>query len=343
VYIIDNTGMNHIELTHRQSLEFTDSYQLYTALQDAINRAKHYSGSMHWKTIKRKKYLYHMVDGYGKGRSLGPQSDETEAKYKAFRKGKSEAAERLKSIQKAMDEKAALNRAVGLNRVPFIVSRIVRELDKQGMLGNNILIVGTHAIYAYEALAGVTVYRDLLATADVDFLWDNRKKVEFVGKDEIDSFLSIVRKADRSFERSQQLFKAVNKDGYMIDLIVPEPKKPLERVTDQMGNEYDLKASGIGSLHWLINSPKVEAIVIDSKGYPFRMVVPDPRSFAIHKLWVSRQTNRKQDKAARDREQALTVAGIVMERLPQFSFTSKELKMFPKDLVERSMREIGVS
>jgi hypothetical protein len=211
------------------------------------------------------------------------------------------------------------------------------------MLGNNIIIVGTHAIYAYEALAGVTLYRELLATADVDFLWDNRKKVEFAGRDEIDSFLSLVRKADRSFERSQQLFRAVNKDGYMIDLIVPEPKNPLEPVTDQIGNKYDLKASGIGSLRWLVNSPKVEAIVIDSKGYPFRMVVPDPRSFAIHKLWVSRQANREPDKAKRDREQALTVAGIIMNRLPQFKFTSKELKMFPKELVERSMREIDES
>jgi len=335
--------MDFNELTHRQSLEFTDSYQLYAALQDAINRAKHYSGSMHWKTIKGKKYLYHMADGYGKGKSLGRQNDELEAKYSAFRKGKSETTDRLKSIQKAMDEKAALNRAVGLNRVPLIVSRIVREIDKQGMLGNNIIIVGTHAIYAYEALAGVTVYRELLATADVDFLWDNRKKVEFVGRDEIDSFLSLVRKADRSFERSQQLFRAVNKDGYMIDLIVPEPKNLLEPVTVQIGNEYDLKASGIGSLRWLVNSPKVEAIVMDSKGYPFRMVVPDPRAFAIHKLWVSRQANRKPDKAKRDREQALTVAGIIMDRLPQFSFTSKELKMFPKELVERSMREIDES
>jgi len=332
--------MNYVELTHRQSLEFTDSYQLFTAMQDARERAGHYSGSMHWKSIKKRKYLYHMLDGYGKGKSLGVWSDDTQAIYDAFQRGKAESSERIKSIQKSLDEKAALNRAVGLNRVPLVAARIVRELDRRGLLGSRICVVGTHAIYAYEALAGGTIYRELLATADVDFLWDNRKAIEFSAESDVYGFLPILKKADRSFERCQQLYRAVNKDGFMADLIVAEPKSMLDSVQNQMGDVYDLKASGIGSLRWLINSPKVEAVVIDSRGYPLRMVVPDPRSFAIHKLWLSKQPNRKADKARRDKEQALTVAALTMERLPQFSFSAKELKMFPKALVEASLKEI---
>jgi len=332
--------MDSLEFTHRQSLEFTDSLQLFEAWQDAKARAKHYLGSMHWKTIKGKKYLYHMQDGYGKGKSLGAFGDETQARYEAFQKGKQEASERIKSIQKSLDEKAALNRAVGLNRVPLVVARIARELDKQGLMGERICMVGTHALYAYEALAGVMVYRELLATADADFLWDNREKVKFFSDASVDGFLPILKKADRSFERSSQLYRAINKDGFMVDLIIAEAKDLRAQPQDQMGDAYDLKASGIGSLRWLINSPKVEAVVMDSKGYPFRMVVPDPRSFAIHKLWVSKQPNRRADKAKRDKEQALTVAKLVMERLPQFPFAAKELKMFPKALVEQSLRDL---
>ncbi|MDQ6968228.1 MAG: nucleotidyltransferase domain-containing protein [Mariprofundaceae bacterium] len=332
--------MDVLELTHRQSLEFTDSQQLFAAWQDAQARVKHYSGSMHWKTIKGKKYLYHMLDGYGKGKSLGVKRDDTQAMYEAFQKGKQETIERLKSIQKALDEKAALNRAVGLNRVPLIVARIARELDKQGLMGERICMVGTHAIYAYEALAGVMVYRELLATADADFLWDNRETVKFSSDADVDGFLPMLKKADRSFERSEQHYRAINKDGFMVDLIVAEPKDLRAQPQEQMGDAYDLKASGIGSLRWLINSPKVEAVVIDSKGYPFRIAVPDPRSFAIHKLWVSKQPNRRADKARRDKQQALTVAKLLMERLPQFPFTAKELKMFPKALVEQSLKEL---
>ncbi len=330
--------MSYVELSERQSMEFTDSYQLHIAMQDAVDRAKHYSGSMHWKSIKGNEYLYRMLDAYGKGRSLGPRSDETEAKQNAFQKGKAEAAERIASIQNALNEKAALNRAVGLNRVPFIVGRISRELERRNLLGGHVLIVGTNAIYAYEALAGVMVNRELMATADVDFLWDNRKKIDLAAGSEVEGFLSVLKKADRSFKRSKQLYRAINKDGYMADLIVPEPKNPLVTAQEQMGDEYDLKASGIGSLRWLVNAAKVEAVVIDKKGYPFRMVVPDPRAFAIHKLWVSEQPNRKADKAKRDREQAITVADLIIERLPQFRFELDELKIFSKEVAEKGLK-----
>jgi len=327
-----------MELSERQSMEFTDSYQLHIAMQDAVGRAKHYAGSMHWKTISGNEYLYRMLDAYGKGKSLGPRSDETEAKYSAFQQGKAEAADRIASIQRALDEKAALNRAVGLNRVPLVVGRICRELDKRELLGSHVLLVGTHAIYGYEALAGALVRRELMATADADFLWDNRKKVDLAADAELDGFMAVLKKADRSFKRSKQLFRAINKDGYMADLIVPEPNNPLDPMQEQMGNVYDLKASGIGSLRWLVNAPKVEAVAIDKKGYPFRMVVPDPRAFAIHKLWVSEQSNRKADKAKRDREQAIAVADMVIERLPQFKFEADALKMFPKAVAEKGLQ-----
>lgn len=330
--------MSYFEFSERQSMEFTDSYQLHLAMQDAVDRAKHYTGSMHWKTIKGKEYLYRMLDGYGQGKSLGPRSDESEAKYAAFQKGKAEAVERISSIQESLDEKAALNRAVGLNRVPLLVARICRELDRRELLGHNIVIVGTHAIYAYEALAGAMVRRELMATADANFLWDNRKKVDLAAESEVEGFLAVLKKADRSFKRSNQMFRAINKQGYMADLIVPEPKHPLVAMQEQMGNEYDLKASGIGSLRWLVNAPKVEAIAIDKKGYPFRMVVPDPRAFAIHKLWVSEQLNRKADKAKRDSEQAITVADLIIDRLPQFKFELNELKMFPKEVAEKGLK-----
>lgn len=332
--------MEYIEFSERQTLEYTNSYQLYLAWQDAQKRADQYAGSMHWKTVTGNEYLYRIIQG--KGKSLGPRSPENEAKYKAFQKGKVETTDRLKSIQTALDEKAALNRAVGLNRVPLVVGRIARELDKRGILGNNVIIIGTNAIYAYEALAGVVVRPQLMATADADFLWDNRKKVDLAARNEVGGFLEVLKQADNSFVRGAQLFRAINKDGYMADLIVPEPKNPMAKAIEQMGNEYDLKATGIGSLRWMVNSPKIEAIAIDGKGYPFRMLVPDPRCFAIHKLWLSEQPNRRADKADRDREQAITIAQLVIERLPQFKFELDQLKMFPKEIAGKGMEKISL-
>lgn len=332
--------MRYVEFSERQTLEYTDSYQLHLAWQDAQERANRYAGSMQWKSISGNEYLYRMFDAYGQGKSLGPRSPENEARYDAFQRGKAEASDRLKSIQASLDEKAALNRAVGLNRVPLVVGRIARELDKRDLLGNNVVIVGTNAIYAYEALAGVVVRAELMATADADFLWDNRKRIDLAAKSEVGSFLDVLKKADKSFVRSKQLFRAINQDGYMADLIVPEPKNPLTKAREQMGDEFDLKATGIGSLRWLVNSPKVEAVAIDRKGYPFRMVVPDPRAFAIHKLWVSGQPNRRRDKADRDREQAILIANLIIDRLPQFKFELDQLKMFPKEIARKGLDEV---
>jgi hypothetical protein len=40
-------------------------------------------------------------------------------------------------------------------------------------------VVGTHAVYAYEAEAGQRVIPGAIATQDIDFLWDVRKRVQF--------------------------------------------------------------------------------------------------------------------------------------------------------------------
>jgi Nucleotidyltransferase len=66
----------------------------------------------------------------------------------------------------------------------------------------------------------------------------------------------------------------------------------------------DLEGAAIFGLDWLINSPRVEAVAIDERGYPVRLVAIDPRAFALHKAWVSRREDREPLKAVRDLEQA---------------------------------------
>ncbi len=88
---------------------------------------------------------------------------------------------------------------------------------------------------------------------------------------------------------------------------------------------------------------RIAQAVIGQDGFPVRMVVPDPRAFAIHKLWLSEQEDREPGKKARDRKQALSAARVVRQYLPQYRFVSSELKMFPKDLVARLLKEFPSS
>jgi Nucleotidyltransferase len=49
----------------------------------------------------------------------------------------------------------------------------------------------------------------------------------------------------------------------------------------------------IEGLDWLQNSPPFDAVAIDEKGGPVRIVAPGPRVWAVHKLWLSRRADRQ--------------------------------------------------
>lgn len=206
------------------------------------------------------------------------------------------------------------------------------------------LIVGTNALYAYEAAAGAYVDTSLTATEDLDILWDVRSRLTLVADGNIyqTDLLDILRKADRSFELSgPRSYRAINRDGYMVDLIKSEPIQILMQERTQMGGPGDLKAAEIKNLHWLISSPKIFQVAIGEDGFPAAMAVPDPRAFSLHKLWLSKQVNRQAVKKQRDHDQAVAVASLIVKYLPQYEFNASELRMFPKTLLTEAEKSIS--
>jgi hypothetical protein len=106
----------------------------------------------------------------------------------------------------------------------------------------------------------------------------------------------------------------------------------------QMGDGDDLLAAEIRNLHWLVSAPKFSRIVIGDDGYPATMIVPDPRAFAVHKLWLSRQKDRDPLKKKRDHAQALAVSRIILQYFPELQFKPEQLRMFPKTLVDEAVK-----
>ena len=152
----------------------------------------------------------------------------------------------------------------------------------------------------------------------------------------------VLSKADRSFvPHKGQGFRAVNKEGYLVDLVKPEPKNIMAIEPRRMGDAGDLVAAEIRNLHWLVSSPKFTQIVIGDDGYPAAMTCPDPRAFALHKIWLSERADRDPLKKKRDRHQGLTVAYLIARYLPQFRFNAEELRMFPKNVFDRAGQEIS--
>jgi hypothetical protein len=79
----------------------------------------------------------------------------------------------------------------------------------------------------------------------------------------------------------------------------------------------DLIAVEIEGLAWLESAPTFESTAIDERGAPLRLVTPDPRVFAIHKLWMSRRPDREPLRRRRDADQARAVAALVAAFMPQ--------------------------
>ena len=130
----------------------------------------------------------------------------------------------------------------------------------------------------------------------------------------------------------------MNRDGYLVDLIMPAPKDPMATVPrSRIGSdEADLQAVEIEGLSWLVNSPKATCVVIDERGYPLEMRVPDPRAFALHKSWLSERTERDPVKKRRDAAQADLVATLMATRLPHLRFDDGALAALPAALRARA-------
>jgi len=306
-------------LSNQQRLHQVNSEQLFENYRSALGQAAAYTYGMRWKMVRSTEYLFRDKDRRGNGKSLGPRSAETEALLGAFSAGRGVAQERLKLITEKIQEQARLNKALRLNRVPRVVARVLRELDRAGLY-DSFTVIGTQALYAYEAAGGAHFMLELLASGDVDLLYDARQKMTVVS-DKLDGegLLGLLKKADKTFECVRENgYRAANAGQFMVDLVVaPRGMQDSESITFA---ESDLVATEVPGLQWLLNSPKLEAVAMDEDGWPVPMRVPDPRAFAMHKVWLSRLPEREPIKKPRDLEQAQAVAKLVQAEMPHLSF-----------------------
>ena len=328
-----------------QSREFINTQQRFQTYVDARKRDSGYRGSMTFSARNGAEYLlrdyYDPRSGIKRQRSLGRRDERTEKIFAEFKRGKAEAARRLKAATETLRRQAAVNRALGMGRVPEIGARIIRAVDGAGLLGKGLKVVGTNALFAYEAAAGVQLPSDITTTEDIDFLLDARARMRLAADEDLAerTLLGLLRKADRSFHKTDRSFQAVNDDGYLVDLIEPMRDPPWQLGASSVSAEpSDLEAVQITGLAWHENAPQFEAVAIDARGFPVRIVAPDPRAYAVHKHWLSGRPDRSMLKRGRDAAQARWVAALVSACLPNLRFDPDISKASPEASLNRQGR-----
>ncbi|MYH56700.1 MAG: hypothetical protein F4145_01495 [Boseongicola sp. SB0675_bin_26] len=301
----------------RDAVDARDRYELLRRVQA---EAKHsYGGSMKFERRGDAEYLIRRPYSSSTRRSLGRRSPETEAKLEAFLAGKARVEEQIRSLRGQLEDRSAVLRARGLGRVPHLTARVIRKLDDLGWLGTSLIVLGTNALFAYEAKAAVRIESGLLATGDVDVLFDARRRLVMSGGATERGLVGALQSVDRSFHRSSgRTCTAANKDGYMVDLLEPQDhgrimREGRARLSDAPD---DLVATTTDSSRWLLNAPKFEALAFDERGLPLRIVTLDPRAFALQKQWiVENDPTRDPAKRVRDEQQAELVARIATGHL----------------------------
>jgi hypothetical protein len=331
-------------LDAEQARQAVDCRQVFDALRAAEgDLTRRFAGSMAWTTVNGQDYLYRRRGKVEK--SLGPRSAETDAMEAAFRTGRARADDMAQGLRARLERMAPVNVALRLGRVPNVVARVIRRLDDHGLLGPRIAVVGTNALFAYEAAAGGVFESGLLATTDVDLALDARRSLTLAADVAPEGLLGLLHRIDASFTiRRDGDFRAVNRDGFMVDLITAAPRDLRRRqAAARLGSApEDLEAVEIAKLQWLVEAPRFASVAIAENGLPVRMVAADPRFFAAHKLWLAERDDREPEKRGRDRLQGEAVAGLLAGALATLPLDNSSLSQLPVPLVTK-LREAVAS
>lgn len=306
-----------LELSESQTRQQLDASSVFTALLEARGEAALVRGSMNWREIQGKRYLIRTSTTGGQ-KSLGPESPETQAIAERFFARKEMASDRLKQLTEQAAIMQRMNRALRVGRVPNVVVDTLNALEKAG-ISEHFLVVGTHALYAFETAAGVRIPDGAMATRDVDPFFDTRKGVKlFSSLPTVDkSMIALLQKVDKTFRvRNSSKYTAVNASGFEVDIIRRMARDldphPL-RMSDQ---EDDLWAAQVPSGDNILGARPFEAIVVATSGAMAKMRTIHPLDFARIKERLSRAIDRDPLKARKDALQASVAREIVREYLP---------------------------
>ncbi|HLZ82358.1 MAG TPA: GSU2403 family nucleotidyltransferase fold protein [Caulobacteraceae bacterium] len=199
---------------------------------------------------------------------------------------------------------------------------ILREADRRRLLGSHILVVGTNAMPAYAVEASGFLRDAPDETDDFDMPWSAREPEE-----EVQTIWSMLKAVDPTFTvNMERTFQARNAKAYEVELVVA----PSRAVT--LSRRDQPQPVPLPEQEWLLNGRPVDRVVICRDGSPARIVAPDPRWFALQKLWMSDQPKRNPLKRSKDLKQGVAVLDTVREAMPQYPLDADFERSVPEEL-----------
>jgi hypothetical protein len=292
--------------TDEQARALVNLRQRYEAWRDAERAWRELPYDLRRKRVGEYEYLYEIHDRSGNGTSLGRWDDEAERRFAAYRVRKAELKDRLARARAAADEGARLARALRVPQLASAPGPILREADCRGLLGGQLLVVGTNCLIAYaqEAVAHLGLADE---TEDFDLAWAASERPEGA------PVWDLLKAVDPTFTvNTERAFQARNADAYEVELLVAPSR------ADTLGRRDRPRPVPLPEQEWLLLGRPVDQVVPCRDGSAARIVAPDPRWFALHKLWLSAQAKRDPLKRRKDRAQGLGVLDAAAQAMPHY-------------------------
>src|SRR3546814_3951594 len=111
----------------------------------------------------------------------------------------------------------------------------------------------------------------------------------------------ISTRTDTLFPYTTLFRSARNARAYEVELLVAPSR------AETLSDRDQPRPIPLEEQEWLLLGRPVDQVVGCRDGSPARIVAPDPRWFALHKLWMSEQAKRNPLKRPKDRKQGLAL------------------------------------
>ncbi len=341
--------------------------QQYDAWLDSARRAASLDFVFQIKRLPREplvsdatpyQYLYRMTDaGKGLGNSLGRLTPELAAIAARQRELKSDAIkeerERLTHLENLCRQYRALRigQGVRLGVIASEAAAILRLMDVYGFLGHRYMVVGANAMPVYEIEANARFAMGVDATEDFDMTWTSGKldlqagtptpgwdaaRAAGVATDEPlaqhlnespRSLRELLKRLDATYTKNtERTFQLRNRAGYEVEVLLAQS------IAHEYPKSEQLSPIPLEEQDWLLLGRQVSHAVVARDGSAARMIAPDPRYFALHKLWLSEKPSRLATKRPKDFNQGMLVLDAVQDFMPQFPLTENFHDNLPKPL-----------
>jgi hypothetical protein len=303
-----------MKLTDEQLRGLANAGQMYEVWREVLIQLSKLPGGMYWRVINSREYLYQYAPtlaGTQQTKSLGPRSPSAEETYEDFKKTKHDLDERRAGVEKRIKEFAPAWRALRLPAIDRTAASVLRAFDQVDFVGNSVLVVGTYALKAYEVAAATSFSAGMDATEDLDFtlVVDERTADPDLPR----RLLLTLKQVDSSFITNMASAKTVvNKNGYRIDLLTSKA------AGNKLSSARPWKPEILEGQEWLLMGQPVSVVLIDFDGWPVALAAPDPRYFALHKMWLSRRRDRPAIKRAKDSRQAEALLETIKEHMLEY-------------------------